>query len=396
MPDGSVINSIAAGVNSGLTFGGTFGLLGVVELAALVVIAPRLWRAARAGRRLTTAKHESIHNQLMNDGEPAALSDAPSDAPRLSIVIPARNEATRLAECLAPLRDASGIHEIIVVDDESTDTTSEVAHRFGARVIRGAPLPSGWVGKIWAIEQGIAAAQGDVVITLDADARPAPELVESLAKSFTQSGAVFATVAPRFRTSSPSGQWLHAAMLTSLVYRHGAGAGRSTKDTVANGQCMIFRRTDAVDGKWCHEVQGSTIEDVALARWLVSRNQHVEMFDGGDVLTVQMYEGFTDTWRGWGRSLALTGVDSRQRQLSDAVVTLLTLVAPLWLLLFGIATPLTLLLLITRIGTLIGARRAYERPSIGYWLSPIADVLVWVIVVRGIVAPTRQWRGRQY
>jgi hypothetical protein len=234
------------------------------------------------------------------------------------------------------------------------------------------------------------------VVTLDADARPSAELPQAAVRALVESGAALATVAPRFRTTSRSSQWLHAAMLTTLVYRHGAGAGRATKDAVANGQCMVFRRADAVGNGWCERVRGSIIEDVALVRMLVAEGKQVEMFDGTTLLTVQMFDGFADTWRGWGRSLSLTGVDSRQRQVGDALMTAVSVVAPLWLVLGGVATPLTMLLFAVRLGTLIGARRAYERAGVGYWLSPVADLLAWVVVMRGVLAPSRQWRGRQY
>ena len=353
-------------------------ILFVVEGATLVVVTPRLWRASRGGRRLQR-------------GRVAAGADL-----RISVVIPARNEAARIAECLAPLQDAPGVYEVIVVDDESSDDTAVVARNLGATVVAGSPLPEGWVGKIWALQQGITAATGDVVVTLDADARPSTELPQAAVCALVESGAALATVAPRFRTTSRSSQWLHAAMLTSLVYRHGAGAGRATKDAVANGQCMVFRRADAISNNWCERVRGSVIEDVALVRMLVAEGKQVEMFDGTTLLTVQMFDGFADTWRGWGRSLSLTGVDSRRRQAGDAAITAVSVVAPLWLVFGGVATPLTMLLFAVRLGTLVGARRVYERAGVGYWLSPLADLLAWVVVLRGIVAPSRQWRGRQY
>ena len=350
-------------------------ILVVVEAATLVVVIPRLWRAARGGRRLQRGEVTDM---------------------RISVVIPARNEAGRLAQCLAPLHNAPSVYEIIVVDDESSDDTAAIARNHGATVVAGKPLPEGWVGKIWALQQGLTAATGDVVVTLDADARPSSELAQAAVCALVESGAALATVAPRFRTTSRSSQWLHAAMLTSLVYRHGAGAGRATKDAVANGQCMVFRRADAVGNGWCERVRGSIIEDVALVRMLVAEGKQVEMFDGTTLLTVQMFDGFADTWRGWGRSLSLTGVDSRQRQVGDALMTAVSVVAPLWLVLGGVATPLTMLLFAVRLGTLIGARRAYERAGVGYWLSPVADLLAWVVVMRGVLAPSRQWRGRQY
>ena len=159
---------------------------------------------------------------------------------------------------------------------------------------------------------------------------------------------------------------------------------------------MVFRRADAVQGEWCRSVSGEIIEDVALVRRLVREGTHVEMFDGSRLLTVQMFDGFADTFRGWGRSLALSGVDTPLRQWCDAAITALALVLPLWSIVFGFATPVSAMLLLARLGTLVGTVRAYERPRLGYWLSPVADLLAWFVVVRGIVAPSREWRGRTY
>lgn len=361
-------------------------LLLTAELVALATVGPRLLRSARGGRRLEA-------RDQTDDVTPAR---APEDRPRISVVVPARNESARIGACITALRDAAGVDEVIVVDDESTDDTATVARSLGARVVAGAPLPDGWVGKIWALQQGIEAAGGDVIVTLDADTRPDPWLPVAAARALSASGAVLATVTARFDTPSAPGTWLHAAMLTSLVYRHGAGAGRATVDSVANGQCMVFRRDDAVRGGWCNEVRGSTVEDVALVRALVRRGRPVEMFDGSSLLTVRMFESFGETWRGWGRSLALTGADSRLRQSVDLAITALAVVAPPILVVTGAATPVTVVLLAIRLGTLVGTSSAYRRRGPGYWLSPLADLLAWLAVARGASTRTHQWRDRTY
>jgi len=361
-------------------------LLLTAELFALATVGPRLLRSARGGRRL----------EARDQTDDVAPAGAPEDRPRISVVVPARNESARIGACITALRDAAGVDEVIVVDDESTDDTATVARSLGARVVAGAPLPDGWVGKIWALQQGIEAAGGDVIVTLDADTRPDPRLPVAAARALSASGAVLATVTATFETPSAPGTWLHAAMLTSLVYRHGAGAGRATVDSVANGQCMVFRRDDAVRGGWCNEVRGSTVEDVALVRALVRRGRPVEMFDGSSLLTVRMFESFGETWRGWGRSLALTGADSRLRQSVDLAITALAVVAPPILVVTGAATPVTVVLLAIRLGTLVGTSSAYRRRGPGYWLSPLADLLAWLAVARGASTRTHQWRDRTY
>ena len=85
---------------------------------------------------------------------------------------------------------------MIVVDDGSTDGTADVARAHGARVVAGRELPPGWVGKPWALQQGLEAASGDVVVSLDADTRPRPGLVGALAGALRD--ADFVTAGARF------------------------------------------------------------------------------------------------------------------------------------------------------------------------------------------------------
>ena len=92
----------------------------------------------------------------------------------ISVVIPARDEVGRIGPLLDLIVGAPGVHEVIVVDDQSTDGTADIAARRGARVIGGAPLPHGWAGKAWAVQQGLLAASTEWVVTLDADTRPGP------------------------------------------------------------------------------------------------------------------------------------------------------------------------------------------------------------------------------
>ena len=95
--------------------------------------------------------------------------DAPNRPP-LSIIIPARNEEHNLPTLLGSLAaQAEKPHEVLVVDDGSSDRTAEIARARGAKVIVSRPLPGGWRGKTWACHQGAEAATGDWLLFLDAD-----------------------------------------------------------------------------------------------------------------------------------------------------------------------------------------------------------------------------------
>jgi dolichol-phosphate mannosyltransferase len=102
------------------------------------------------------------------------LAAGPRAPGTVSVVVPARDEAHRITPLLEALRNDPDVHEVLVVDDHSTDGTAGVARTLGARVLPAPALPEGWVGKPWALQHGLEHAVGDVVLTLDADVGPSP------------------------------------------------------------------------------------------------------------------------------------------------------------------------------------------------------------------------------
>jgi len=317
----------------------------------------------------------------------------------VSVVVPARDEAERIGPLLDRIVGAPGVSEVIVVDDQSSDATADIARRAGATVISGEPLPDSWAGKAWALQQGITAASSDWVVTLDADARPDPALPTAVVARAVAERLDLLTVGGRFECPTIGSRWLHPAMLTTLVYRFGPpGAPASRPErTMANGQCMAVPRAAFLTAGGMEPVRSEVVEDLALARHIAIDGHLVGFLDASELLTVRMFESFGDAWRGWGRSLALPGVEPRRRQLVDLAVVVLAQVLPIPRLVLGRGDVIDVVLTLTRIGTLVGTRRAYERTDVAYWLSPLADPVAAVAIARGIARRGRQtWRGRSY
>jgi len=355
-----------------------------------VLLAIRVACAAAAVVRLSRARHRRpplVAEATFNDGE------------SVSVVVPARDEAARIRPLLDALSGAPGVCEVIVVDDESTDGTSAIAAASGARMIAGAPQPAGWVGKAWALEQGIRAATGEWVVTLDADTRPSPLLPATLVARARRDGLEFVTVGGRFECPTAGTAWLHPAMLTTLVYRFGPPDGARPQRAgrlLANGQCMAFAREPFLAGGGMAPVSDRLVEDVALARHLAGQGSSVAMLDGPTLLTTRMFETGRGAWGGWSRSLALPGVEPAWRQVVDLTIVAVAQALPLPRVLLRRGDVLDVALLAIRLGTLAGTSGAYERRGAAYWLSPLADVPATVALAAGIGRRRHRWRGRTY
>jgi len=102
---------------------------------------------------------------------------------KVSAIIPAFNEAERVAAVLEPLLSSPAVDEVVVVDDGSTDATAAVAGRFAVRVVR---LPENR-GKAAAMAAGVEAAQGEVLLFLDADLTGlTPSHVEEMIQAYRE------------------------------------------------------------------------------------------------------------------------------------------------------------------------------------------------------------------
>ena len=349
-------------------------------LATAIATATAVRRLARGRRR-----------------RPPLRAAAPPPGATVSVVVPARDEEARLPACLEALAAAPGAHEVVVVDDESTDATAAIAAGAGARVVRGAPLPDGWAGKAWALQQGLDAATGEIVVFLDADARVRPGLLGALAARLAEDADLL-SAGPRFTCDGGLERALHASMLATLVLRFGPldveGWQPPESRAVANGQCIACRTRALRDAGGWARVQGSLVEDLALARTLRADGWRVAFADAADLLDVRMYESAGETWRGWGRSLMGVGVTSPAWLAADlALLWVAAAALPRAVLLRRRhAIPLAAL----RLALLGALARTYRPRGLAFWLSPLLDLPVTARLSWSVVRPDRTWRGRTY
>ncbi len=236
------------------------------------------------------------------------------DAPPLSVIVPARNEERTIERCVRSLlAQTLPDYELIVVDDRSDDATPAILARLAAehprlRVLRGAPLPEGWVGKPWALEQGARAASGAWLLFTDADSWHAPAACASALAFVRARGADALTIA----TYQELGSWGERAVLPTILGMVIVASGsmaqlndpRDTRHALANGQYILVSR-EAYEGLGGHAaLRGEIVEDVAFAKRLKADGRYRLLLAGGEELVrVRMYRSLRDVWDGFTKNV---------------------------------------------------------------------------------------------
>ncbi len=196
-------------------------------------------------------------------------------------VIPARNEAALIGESVRSLlrQRLEGAVHVIVVDDASSDATAEhaveAAAALGAQsrltVIRGAPLPPGWTGKLWAMEQGLELAlqrRPDYVLFTDADIRHDEEQVASLVRAGEDSGRDLVSCMVMLSMQTLAERWLMPAFVFFFFMLYPPAWVASSRSSVAAaaGGCMLVRPRALARIGGLAAIRGQLIDDCALAR----------------------------------------------------------------------------------------------------------------------------------
>ena len=315
---------------------------------------------------------------------------------RVSLLVPARNEAVNLAQTL-PLLAQQGADEVLVLDDNSDDETAQVIDEVsGVRGLEGQPLPSGWSGKNWACQQLAQKATGDILVFTDADVSWEPGALASLLSFAQHSDAVYASVWPRQRTetlferlSVPVIDLILLGLLPYPLVKNTTDAAFSA----GNGQCMMWTRSAYLQVGGHAAFKGEVLEDVKMGQYAKGRGLKTVLALGGDLLSVRMYRTRDELLEGFSKNILAAHQGSRALLVTSLLFN--TLIYTLsWILIF--INPLWLVP--ASLGLFQRALTSYKthRSPLEAFLQPFVFFPLWQIGLRALRGNGYRWKGRIY
>src|SRR5581483_433753 len=229
-----------------------------------------LWLAAPAaamwiGNLLAPWRPWSTRERI--EADPAAARDA--DLSGITVLIPARNEAEVIGTTLAALQGQGRGLRVVLVDDQSGDDTARIAASFpNVRVVSGKPLPPGWAGKLWALEQGKAEVATPMTLLLDADIELRPGLHAALLAHKQREGRNFVSLMADLRRTSFWDRLLLPAFVYyfKLLYPFALSNSSFRHVAAAAGGCVLVDTAALHQAGAFASLRGALIDDCTLAR----------------------------------------------------------------------------------------------------------------------------------
>jgi len=347
-----------------------------------------------------------------------ANEDEQADLPPITVAVPARDEAATIADCVKGVLASEAVAlELVVVDDQSSDGTAELALQAGdadprLQVCQGEPLPEGWAGKPWALSQAAAYAAHDYLLFLDADVQLHPQAIRSALSHMRQQDLDLLSL---FGSWKLVGFWEGVVIPVVGWLVRGATQLDAVNDPAkpeafANGQFIMVRRKsyEALGGH--QSVRAEVLEDVKLARTFKQNAKRIHALHAPWAFHARLYRSLREIVAGYVKNF----YEGMGRQpLVAAGLALFILVGtllPFAVFFGGLLARLALswnlldwpwllwsgLVCLLIVGFRWRQERADGRSGLYAPTHPLGNiVLVW-IVLRSMMSVEVSWKGRRF
>jgi len=235
----------------------------------------------------------------------------PRSYPRISVLVPARNEEDKIYPCVKSLlaQDYPDF-QVIVLDDNSTDLTGAILKDFARQderlhVIKGLPLPHDWLGKHWACHQLYRASDGGLLMFTDADTVHTPDTLRCAAAALESENADMLSIIPRHKLVS----W--GEKLVMPIFALGVFANvplprrlrpKDIKVLSSSGKLMLFRRRAYEKSGGFEAIKQNVLDDLQLPQEVTAAGMRYRLFDGTNNVSCHMYHNLKEVHTGLSKN----------------------------------------------------------------------------------------------
>jgi hopene-associated glycosyltransferase HpnB len=351
-------------------------------------------------------------DQKLENVQDSSMASYPSVCPSVCIVIPARNEADLLPTTLRSLKlqTYQGNVQIILVDDQSMDGTADIAKQVAEDVIiiSSQPLPSGWTGKLWAMEQGTLLAQDsqdaqtlnpDYILLTDADIYHDPHNLQNLVAKAVADNLDLTSLMVRLRCESVWEQWLIPAFVFFFQKLYPFAWVNNPKKSMAAaaGGCILIKTKALQRIGGIQAIRQALIDDCALAQAVKSSGGKIWLGLSDLTTSLRPYPDLETIWDMVART-AYTQLNYSPLLLIGTLVGmgLIYILPPLGLILgillgqnlIAIACGIALILMTVSYFPTI---RFYKCPL---WLSFCLPAIAGLYTLMTLDSALRHWQGK--
>jgi glycosyltransferase involved in cell wall biosynthesis len=333
---------------------------------------------------------------------PKLLDISVINSPKVSVLIPARNEEKTLPNLLRALKNQTfKPYEIIVIDDQSVDATPQIAKNAGVKIVQSPPLPTGWTGKNWALKTGYKASSGDILVFLDADTEPKKDFLRKLVATVQHLGGLV-SVQPYHRTEKP---YELLAVLFNLVGLMAVKLG--VKGGVAFGPAMATSRADYEKIGGHDAVAGYVVEDWFIAHLYQNQGLGASAYIGYQDIDYRMYPGgINDLIYGFDKNFATAAGEVSLLKMLGVVLWLSALFWAAWCLpayLLGlpilgdpslIYTIVLYLAFVIQLGVLVKPVGSFGLIVLFFPIPVAFFLVVFISAIFNLERGKIQWKGR--
>lgn len=323
--------------------------------------------------------------------------------PRVSVLIPARNEENNIGTLLNDLLQQDyPDFEIWVYDDASEDATPDIAREASVKdarvkIIKGEALPGGWLGKNHACYQLSKKATGDYFLFLDADVRVGKLMVKEALAHMQRYDLKLLSVFPQQEMHSlaeklvvPVMNWILVSLLPLRLTRLSPWSSLSA----ANGQCMLFDAQVYRYENFHSCLRNEKVEDIAIFRYMKGLNYRVETLLGTRQIRCRMYRSYGEAINGFSRSVFAFFGESRMLAFLFGLITTLGFVpVSLGLPVVFLVLYFTMVMLL-RVFVSLASRQNVVQNIL---LAPLQQLTFLLLLLRAGVLQSQKatlWKGR--